>query len=269
MALWIYPTSQSAQASDSSTSPSPEFFQALAQSLWWRGKPSQSRTWSTRWKRERYIRHLSARTCGSYAQAIFLMSSSSSGASPASRTATPVSSSAKTTSGISSTSSCDSFASWSPASSSWKTSQGLFTKVDSEDYSGRWPNSGSMRNGELYERQTLEHPTAEGGSSSWPTATSGDSKSSGEAGYSTEGGRHTGTTLTDASRQWATPTARDWKDGKCAEANVPVNALLGRQVLKATGQGSLKDCGRLNPTFVEWLMGAPIGWTAFEHWGTL
>ena len=28
---------------------------------------------------------------------------------------------------------------------------------------------------------------------------------------------------------WAAPTTRDWKDGVCQDANVPVNGLLGRQ----------------------------------------
>jgi hypothetical protein len=39
----------------------------------------------------------------------------------------------------------------------------------------------------------------------WPTATSTDQKSSGSAAYSTESGRHSGTTLTDAAKQWPTP----------------------------------------------------------------
>jgi len=30
---------------------------------------------------------------------------------------------------------------------------------------------------------------------------------------------------------WPTATSRDWKDGACAEANVPTNGLLGRAVL--------------------------------------
>src|SRR3990167_3444031 len=42
---------------------------------------------------------------------------------------------------------------------------------------------------------------------SWPTPTRQDAASSGAAGYSTESGRHTGTTLTDAARaaSWPTP----------------------------------------------------------------
>lgn len=44
----------------------------------------------------------------------------------------------------------------------------------------------------------------------WPTETAQDSRGSGAAGYSTESGRHPGTTLTDAaSGLWATPRERD------------------------------------------------------------
>jgi hypothetical protein len=47
----------------------------------------------------------------------------------------------------------------------------------------------------------------------WPTATSGDERQTGAAAYSTESGRHSGTTLTDAANGlWARPQARDWKD---------------------------------------------------------
>ena len=43
---------------------------------------------------------------------------------------------------------------------------------------------------------------------SWPTPTRQDAASSGAAGYSTESGRHSGTTLTDAARAaWPTPMA--------------------------------------------------------------
>lgn len=46
----------------------------------------------------------------------------------------------------------------------------------------------------------------------WPTATAQDAAQSGAAGYSTESGRHPGTTLTDAaSGLWASPQAGDWR----------------------------------------------------------
>ena len=82
---------------------------------------------------------------------------------------------------------------------------------------------------------------------------------------------------------WPAPTARDYKDGTAqACRNVPVNGLLGRAVhlwptLKSQdcrgngqrhgdGDPSLDVAvgGKLNPTWVEWLMGFPVGWTDLD-----
>jgi len=81
-------------------------------------------------------------------------------------------------------------------------------------------------------------------------------------------------------QNWSTPTSRDWKDGACADANVRTNGLLGRESARfclntLPDQTTLKDgdeclpsdqtlpppSRKLNPRFVEWLMGLPIGWT--------
>lgn len=68
--------------------------------------------------------------------------------------------------------------------------------------------------------------------------------------------------LTIASLLWATPTARDHKDGADPSEVVPTNGLLGRQAPRVTGQMSPNTSGlRLNPRFVEWLMGFPDEWT--------
>ena len=73
---------------------------------------------------------------------------------------------------------------------------------------------------------------------------------------------------------WATPTSRDWKDGTDPSPNAPTNALLGRQAprMMKDGDGSSTDSPRpsqqLNPEFVEWLMGFPIGWTGSGCSGT-
>jgi hypothetical protein len=71
----------------------------------------------------------------------------------------------------------------------------------------------------------------------------------------------------EAGPGWATPTARDWKDGACSEViesgGVTANALLGRQVVTMSWAGnSTSGTGRvLNPRFVETLMGWPTGST--------
>jgi DNA (cytosine-5)-methyltransferase 1 len=81
-----------------------------------------------------------------------------------------------------------------------------------------------------------------------------------------------GTTLTDAIHMWATPTARDWKDGDVRGQNVPTNGLLGRQTVRwdsthldetttTAGEKSSPSPRVLNPLFSEWLMGWPEGWS--------
>ncbi len=132
-------------------------------------------------------------------------------------------------------------------------------------------------------RESLETMARNG---RWPTPTAGDAKQSGAAAYSTESGRHAGTTLTDAIRMWPTPAARDWKSGR--SNLIGTNARpLSEVVLvwptpraadsikgRRTPEGAAKERARtngpdlpamaggsLNPTWVEWLMGFPLGWT--------
>jgi hypothetical protein len=55
-------------------------------------------------------------------------------------------------------------------------------------------------------------------------------------------------------RQLPTPTARDWKSGKASQTTMERNS---RPLSEQIG-------GKLNPQWVEWLMGWPIGWTDLE-----
>jgi hypothetical protein len=56
-----------------------------------------------------------------------------------------------------------------------------------------------------------------------------------------------------AVRMWPTPNARDWKDNGPLADPSSHQITLGRSVP-----------GKLNPQWVEWLMGYPIEWTALE-----
>ena len=63
--------------------------------------------------------------------------------------------------------------------------------------------------------------------------------------------------------QWATPTARDWKDGALINSKAQTRSNLSRQAprMQKAG-GAISSTGlTLNPLFVEALMGWPIGWT--------
>ena len=98
----------------------------------------------------------------------------------------------------------------------------------------------------------------------WPTPTVGDSRNAANntAGRSEDAKHHhSGNTLIDATRKWATPTSRDWKDGASPSEKVPTNSLLGRQAPRSHPKGSKPV---LNPRFVEHLQGLPIGWTGSE-----
>ena len=111
----------------------------------------------------------------------------------------------------------------------------------------------------------------------WPTPTRQDA-----CGRDRHNQRNGGVILSllGEARKWPTPTTRDYKDGSAQSCkNVPVNGLLGRAVhwptpraQSARGSGPSRTGhktdlqtqagGSLNPTWVEWLMGFPLGWTA-------
>ena len=58
-----------------------------------------------------------------------------------------------------------------------------------------------------------------------------------------------------------TPTARDWRSGKASQATHDANSRpLNETMAKMAGNQS----GRMNPRFVEWMMGYPIGHTELE-----
>lgn len=97
----------------------------------------------------------------------------------------------------------------------------------------------------------------------WPTTTTVNDSRSGRNATANRSNpnsqHHEGTTLVDAAG-WATTTTttRDWKDGACQQADVPINALLGRQATlcgAATASG-----GQLAPAMSRWLMGVPRAW---------
>jgi len=123
----------------------------------------------------------------------------------------------------------------------------------------------------------------------WPTPTVGDSRNAANATANrTKEGHHSGTTLIDATRIWPTPTVAEGGKISCSPnfgqrglSNHP--EMVGepereKQAKTRSGeagphaQANPKPTGNrlglLNATWVETLMGFPIGWTASELSGT-
>lgn len=93
----------------------------------------------------------------------------------------------------------------------------------------------------------------------WPTATNRDYKGASGAGRQARKG-HPADTLPNAVKMWPTPSANN-QAGGCTGLNggsgarAKLREMVGRDMqLQMSG-------GQLNPTWVEWLMGYPLGWT--------
>ncbi len=148
-------------------------------------------------------------------------------------------------------SSLGSFARFDLASPSWRTPQcSLFE--DSASFLGTWPRSGSMQSGMCWERPTLAPTTSEIGSGSLlPTPTASDY---GTNRSQSEGAVARASLATMARKcQWPTPRARDWKKAGGNRHSPDLSTAVKNQAPQAGGP--------LNPTWVEWLMGWPLGWT--------
>lgn len=115
------------------------------------------------------------------------------------------------------------FAEYDPDSSCWRTSQPSFmTTMHSEKYSATFPRSGSMRTGRLYPRAPWVHHTHGTECSLWPT------------------------TRETMSRVKVHYTRDREGYGLNLEEVVYRRGATGR--------------GYLNPRWIEWLMGFPMGW---------
>jgi hypothetical protein len=182
-----------------------------------------------------------------------------------------------------------SFTKYDPDSSLWKTHQ-CSLLGDLDEFSETWPQWGLMRDGECWEQRTLEQTIRgtesglspngvdrfhtpnttglDGGSNSrkalkkrqemWPTPCATDHKGAGKTGtlrdrldYAAERGATKSKTYT-----WPTPRTKGMCDGSGAWAQLKANTTIEEARAMGAGNG-----GKLNPTWVEWLMGWPPEWT--------
>jgi hypothetical protein len=181
-----------------------------------------------------------------------------------------------------------SFTKFDPDSHSWKTHQCSLLE-DLESFSEIWPQWGLMRDGECWEQRTLEQTirgTESGLSLNIGTSTASMSIRSKKF---AEGRLPTPAEFVE---KWATPTARDWRShtitpnfpngfnknlvndvkkfptpqasdnrdrGNMSNPSIQRRVAKGKQIMLS--QSVHPTSGQLNPTWVEWLMGWPLGWT--------
>jgi hypothetical protein len=180
-----------------------------------------------------------------------------------------------------------SFAKFDPRESKWKTAQ-CSLLGDSDEFLETWPRWGSMRNGESYLRPIPALPICANESGFWQTPVADDAierkagkwNSRGEPKLSAEvklwptptksdgtggpgnSGREGGLNLRTAVKQWPTPCASASKGSSPAaltrkNGKDRSNDRIDHAVMASDG-------GQLNPEWVEWLMGWPIGHTALK-----
>ena len=159
---------------------------------------------------------------------------------------------------------------------SWKTFQtSLMNGGHLMKYQNPFPKSGSILNGQMYERPTLGPIIKETvfsslltkqelyQNSTLPTPTVSD----------TIGGvrkpdlkRKMAQKLRDEVLQpflFPTPTANDGQNHTFPKSQIKRNSLVG-SIMKTTSTIHGGSENRLSPLFVEWMMGFPTGWTDLE-----
>lgn len=154
-----------------------------------------------------------------------------------------------------------SFAKYSPDLSLWKTPQ-YSLLGDSEEFLETWPQSGLMRDGECWEQRTLEQTIRGTESGLWPTpdANCGTRGTELEWSPKRESGQKAQFSLNQAIKMWPTPQASDNRDrGNMSNPSIQRRVAIGKKIMLSQSVDPIS--GQLNPTWVEWLMGWPPGWT--------
>ena len=250
--MWILPNqlksliSASAPDTEASTLDLRELSAICAQSLTVRGKQPPSNSFSRAWKAGNLMRLQSGLICDPSRGKRFLTEwTSSLVAIPASHSVQPVSDSEPKMSGTSGQPSQMAFGFCDPESASSRTSKDT-SPLGCEKLLQSWKDSVTARRGEYSARLKLARLTSESGCSSWPTASTRDWKD-------TPGMAKESTDKDGSHRNRMDQLARAVYAYGQAD---PANPSTG-----GSRQESLATTGKLNPRWVETLMGLPVGWT--------
>ena len=274
--MWIIPKNyqpSSASVLDTVESKEDLSLQGLniESSLMWRSKPSPLRTWSQRWSRVSWFRLLSGRILKPSQHTSFETALTSYWADiRASRLAWQEERKPLTIPDTSSPTSSTMYEQLDLLSASSRTSKDTSIE-DSNQSSKTWKAQVTIQRGEYSQRKKLAHLTKENASSSWPTPTVHYDSMYVNKSPNKEKRHSNGlaTQVDQLQKNWPTPSTRDhkggYKGGRIRNGKVSMDTL---DVAVQHTDNKDQTSGTLNPTWVEWLMGLPKGWTDLESWVT-
>ena len=301
--MWILPkkiqslTSVSVLDTKESEKDLEEFFQMSEKSLMWRSKPSQLRTWLTRWKRINWMQHLSIRTLKSSHTKSFVEKWTSyledSLANHSLKLELEKLQRTQDTSSLTSQKESESanqelFSSKMSKESSQQKPQmeNRFSDMSSE----HWKDWVTKQRLEYSQRVKSASHIKEKESLSWATPNTMDVlpprsyEATQKQAMTARKGRNNPANLREQvdptcvkaykdAKNWLTPQQNDWK----SEGLRPFSKqkMIGTQVkeillkdqpdlTKNNTNGNALESYKLNPDWVEQLMGLPVGWTDFD-----
>ena len=167
-----------------------------------------------------------------------------------------------------------SFTKYDPNLSSWRTHQ-CSLLGDLDEFLETWPQWGLMRDGECWEQQMLAQTIR--GTESGLSPNGVDSFHTPNT-TGLDGGSNSRKALKKHQETWPTPTVGCVEGGeqsdrveqtqsggyilrKLNKPNMTYGAKLSDAILYEEKKKNKTVGGKLNPTWTEWLMGWPLGWT--------
>lgn len=246
--------------------------QVCAQSLLVRSKHLPAQTWSRKWKRDCWTQHLSGRILKPSLGKVFAEKWTFSLAGiPVSHSAQQENDSAQATQGTCGHSLQMELPECSQLPVSLRTSKDTLP-LGCATSCKTWESWVTEQRGEYSARRKLAHRTSGNECLSWPTATTRDWKDTGDLSRSnvrrdgklrmdTLGRVVQASSSTHGSRPelWRTPSVAEEKNQAFSQQiylQNQVGAIPKTQVGRTQAQS-----GKLNPRWVETLMGLPVGWT--------
>lgn len=155
-----------------------------------------------------------------------------------------------------------SFAKYDRKKSKWKTAQCSLLE-DWAEFSETWPRWGSMRSGVSYLQPIPALPTCVSESGlllPTPSASHCETRPAKTWNPKSQSGRSLGCMA--ATGRWPTPCASASKGSSPASLTRKSGASRANDRIDHAVMAS--DGGQLNPVWVEWLMGWPLGWTELK-----